>query len=202
MILGVGLEVRVPNSLIAEHDLSVYEGGDLSVAAAEVEADAAAIEMAAKGSSAAPFGRQLIRMHDFDGMIEHTFANDFGVEFAGGSFAVMRGEPGGQIGRSLEMKAKTAARPKQELGEAFEVSEIARGSRGGAGEDLGGKMGHVAVGLLKRQADWNRIGGGFHAGAKGAIGQNRRPKSGIENRLDSGRDQGQSVIIVHLATAF
>ena len=43
---GVLLEVRVPGDLLGEHDLAVDEGGGLAVAAAEVEADAAAVEVA------------------------------------------------------------------------------------------------------------------------------------------------------------
>ena len=48
---GVLLEVRVPGDLLGEHDLAVDEGGGLAVAAAEVEADAAALEVAALSGS-------------------------------------------------------------------------------------------------------------------------------------------------------
>ena len=49
VILGVGLEVRIPDDFFAEDDLAVMHGGYFTIGAAEVETDTAAFEMASQG---------------------------------------------------------------------------------------------------------------------------------------------------------
>ena len=48
VVLRVGLRARAPRHLVAEDDFAVDHGGALAVAGAEVEADAAALQMAAQ----------------------------------------------------------------------------------------------------------------------------------------------------------
>ena len=43
MVLGIGLVARIPRKLLREDDLAALERGDLEVARAEVEADAASV---------------------------------------------------------------------------------------------------------------------------------------------------------------
>src|SRR5690349_19795551 len=90
MVFGIGLEIRIPNSLFAEDDFSVDNGGGFSVAAAEIEADAAAIEMASECGGGVSFSGELARMNDFKRMIEHTFGDDVRVKFASRCVAIVR----------------------------------------------------------------------------------------------------------------
>ena len=55
VILRVALYGRVPGDFIAEDDFAIDDGGALAVAGAEVEADAAAIQMTAEGSGGLVF---------------------------------------------------------------------------------------------------------------------------------------------------
>jgi hypothetical protein len=48
VILGIGLVVRIPDRFVAEHDLAIDDGRHLAVAAAEVKADTAPLEMPAE----------------------------------------------------------------------------------------------------------------------------------------------------------
>ena len=50
---------RVPEDLLAEHDLAVDHGGGLAVAGAEIEADPAAVEVAAQRDRGLALGREL-----------------------------------------------------------------------------------------------------------------------------------------------
>jgi hypothetical protein len=84
------------------------------------------------------------------------------------------------------VKTKATTRPKQQAGDALDVFEIAGRLRVTGGKDLGGKMGNVAVSLFEREPEWDRISRSTDLPAKGAIGQNRGPKGGIQNRRDSG----------------
>ena len=64
VVLRVRLVVRIPHRLVAEDDPAVDDRRDLAIAAAEIEADAAALEMAAERlacRSARPAGRACAR---------------------------------------------------------------------------------------------------------------------------------------------
>ena len=182
MILGVGLEIRVPDGFVAEHDLAFDDRRHFAVAAAEVEADAAPVQMAAQRSGAAAFGRQGFRMDHLDRVIEHPLAHEVRVELARGCLAIMRRQLRGQRRRPVEVNAEAAARPEQELRDALQVSEIARRLRMGVRQNRGREVGDVAVGLFQGQADGHGVARGLRLRTKGAVGQDRGPKRRVEHR--------------------
>ena len=82
VILGIGLEIWVPHRFLAENHLAVHDGRHLAVAAPEVEADAAAVQVPAQRSGAAPLRRQGLRMHHLDGVVEHPLAHEVRIKLA------------------------------------------------------------------------------------------------------------------------
>jgi hypothetical protein len=58
VILRIGLRAGVPGHLIAEDHLAIGDGGALAVAGAQVEADAAAIQVAAERRGGSPVPRE------------------------------------------------------------------------------------------------------------------------------------------------
>ena len=63
-------------------------------------------------------------MNDLERMIEHSLAHEFGIESTGGRLPVMRGQLLRQMPGPRHVKPPAAPRPKQELGNTLQVSEI------------------------------------------------------------------------------
>ena len=152
VVLGIALRVGIPLHLLAPHHLAVDHRRRLAVAAPQVEADAAAVEVPAQRGGAGALGRQLAGGHHLERAAEDPLAHRLGIEAAGGAVAVVGGEPGRQLGRPVEVEAEAAARPERQLGQPLEVDEV--GGRLGVGrrQQLGLEVKHRAVGLLEREA--------------------------------------------------
>ena len=119
--LRVGLVHRVPEDLLAEHDLAVDHGGGLAVAGTEVEADPAAVEVAAQRDGGLALGREL-GLGDADDLerdAEQLRAHERGVEDAGGLRRVVPGQVRDQGGGPVDVQPRAAARPQEELAQAF-----------------------------------------------------------------------------------
>src|SRR5688572_27493665 len=95
------------------HTVSSLKTTRPSIAAAQVEADPAALEMASERSRLGALLRQVARVHDCERMIEHLLAHEGRVEASGGGVAVVRGELGDEGRRSIDEQAPAAARPQQ-----------------------------------------------------------------------------------------
>ena len=131
---------------------------------------------------AAAFRRQGLRMDHLKRVIEHPLAHEVRVELARGGLAVMRRQLRGQRRRPVEVNAEPAARPEQELRDAFEVSEIARRLRMAVRQDRGREVGDAAVGLLQGQADGDGIARGPRLRTKSTVSQHRGPERRVEHR--------------------
>ena len=119
--LRVRLVRRVPQDLLAEHHLAVDHGGGLAIARTEVEADPAAIEMAAQGDGGLALGREL-GLRDTDDLerdAEQLRPHERGVEDARGLGRVVPGQERDQGGRPVDVQPRAAARPQQELAQAL-----------------------------------------------------------------------------------
>ena len=84
VILRVALHGGVPGDLVAEDDFAIDDGGALAVAGAQVEADAAAIQVTAEGSGGFAFLGAGIVGHALDGhgAAVDAFAHEAVVEGA------------------------------------------------------------------------------------------------------------------------
>jgi hypothetical protein len=126
VILRIRLVVGIPFRLVAEHDAAVDDGGGLAIAAAEVEADPAPVQMPPQRLGDRPLRRQIARTHDLERAIEHPLADQVRVESTSGGVAVVRGQLGGGHRRPVDVDAPAAARPEKELDEPLEVGGVAR----------------------------------------------------------------------------
>ena len=191
VVLRVGLEVGVPDGFVAEDDGAVDDGGDFAVAAAEVEADAAAVEVASEGAGGGARGGRVGGGDDFDGMVVDAFADEVGIEAAGGGVAEVAGELIGQGWRAVEVDAPAAAAPEEEFYEAFEGGEVADGGGVGGGENFGGVVGDGAVGLFEGEEDGDGAAGGVGGGAEGVLGKDGGAEDGIEQGGGAGGGLGR-----------
>ncbi len=121
VVVGIGLRAGRPGDLLAPDRPAVDDGRDLVVAGAEVEADAAAVEMAAREAD------RLAGFREGRGAVEGDLERlpvDAGhgpdVEGPGTAFGVLGLEAAADPGRSLEVDAPPAARPEQELDRALD----------------------------------------------------------------------------------
>ena len=121
VVVGIGLRRRGPGDLLAPDRPAVDDGRDLVVAGAEVEADAAAVEMAAREAD------RLAGFREGRGAVEDDLERppvDAGhgpdVEGPGAAFGVLGLEAAADRGRALEVDAPAAARPEQELDRALD----------------------------------------------------------------------------------
>src|SRR5688500_13448887 len=78
------MEVRIPNRLFAEHNLAVDDGGDFAIAAPEIEADAATVQVAAERFGHCLARREIARGDDFNRVVVNLLPDQVRVEFAGG----------------------------------------------------------------------------------------------------------------------
>ena len=69
VIVGVRVDLGQPDDLLGEDRLAVDDGGDLPVGAARVEADAAALQMAAHGLGGVMALGDGVRQHHLEGML-------------------------------------------------------------------------------------------------------------------------------------
>ena len=83
VVLRVGLVVGIPFGLLAPDDAAVDDRRHLAVAAPEIEADAAAVEVPAELGGRRSLRRQLVRRHHLDRVTVDALADDLRVEAAG-----------------------------------------------------------------------------------------------------------------------
>lgn len=189
---GIFLGDWIPDDFFGEDGDAILDGGDFAIGAAEVEADAAAVEVAAEGRGGGAFGGELGGVDDFEGFFVDAFAHDVGVELAGGGVGVVGAELVGEFARAVEVDAVAAAGPEEEFGEPFDVEGVGRGERMVGGGDDGLVMEEGAVGLFDGEGDGNSAGA--ESLAEGACGEGGGAEAGVEGRRDSGRWQGQMVV--------
>ena len=76
VILRIGLEVRIPFRLLAEHNFAINHRCCFAITAAEIETDTTTAEMTTKRFCQSAFWRDVARVDDFNPVIEHLFADD------------------------------------------------------------------------------------------------------------------------------
>ena len=152
--------VRVPLDLLAPDDAAVDDGGHLAIAAAEIEADAAAVEVPAERRAV-----RIARVGDPSRRPPRSGARGRArrrctSRSARRALAEVSAQPLiDQRGGGVEVDAEAAARPERELDQALEHAEVGGGGGVIAREQVGPEARDGASALLERDAHPDRAPG-------------------------------------------
>ena len=160
VVIRVGIHLGEPDHLLGVDRLPVHHGGDLPVAAAGVEADAAAVHVAADGLGVVLGLRDLVAEHHLEGVLKDV-AHVVEVEVlaAGEAEVLLEILAGGLAPRHVDLVA--ALHPKDGLDQAVEIVPVGLGHLRGV-VDEGVADGHLAAGPL--HGDVHRLFGGGQEG--------------------------------------
>jgi hypothetical protein len=182
--LRVGLGHGIPDRFLGKNRPSLLDGGGFPVAGPQVEADAAALPMAAQRRGRGARRREVLGCDDREGALVNPFAHDVGIESARGRFLEISLQPRAQVRRPVKINAEAAAGPEQEFEQPFQVEKIASGRRVMGRKDVFGEMKNRAVRLF--QSDANGHGG---LGRERAAGQRGRAKARFQGRRKQRRPE-------------
>src|SRR6185436_20420801 len=112
MPLWIFFRDRIPDDLLTENGFSVLHRSDFPIAAAQVESDAASIQVSSERRGGFFSSGQIRRMHDFEAPFVDPSPHDLCVEFSRGRLLVMIRQSTVQFLWSVEMNAITTPRPK------------------------------------------------------------------------------------------
>ena len=188
VVLRVLLEIRVPHDFFGENHFPVDHGGALAVGAAQVKADAVAVQIAAQRHGAGIFLRQFLHgylLHLNRGAV-NLLADEVPVKLTDAALAVAGGQHvrNGVITGNKDDVA--ALLPQQEFHDAFHIGFIQGNVFSGMGEKLAGpaEAGPVIAGQGDIHLMGGRIGSSF--GFKCLIPKNGRHKAGVQHGRDFG----------------
>src|SRR5258706_9046765 len=173
MPLRICLRARVPGNFLAEHPLSLAHGGSLSVARAEIKANAASVQMSSQGRCNFMSRRQLLRRdrHDCKRTLVNLLSHDRGIECSRWRFAIISLKLGAEFGRSREMNPIPSPGPEEKFQEPLREKEIVRRLRMIFRKQVGGKARDRTIGPFQGHLERNSIARCPHGCAKCAIGQ-------------------------------
>ena len=182
VVPGVLLEVGIPDHLVGEDHLAVHHRRALAVGAAEVEADPAAVEVAAEGLLGLAHGWELLHRLDPDRLPEHAAAHEVAVEGAEALLGVGLREHARDGIAALDQDRAAALLPQQELDQPLDVLAVERGVRRGRGQDarLVGERGPVLPD--ERDPQVHGAPRGAHPRVVRAVPQDGGKEVGVENR--------------------
>ena len=146
VVVGILGDLGIPHHLLGEHGLPVDDGGHLPVASAGVEADAAAVHVAAHGLGLADLGGDGVAVHHLEGLLIDV-GHEILVEGAGAALGVgsVDGLIDGLVAGQVDLEA--ALEPQQGLDDSVHIVEVGLGHVGGA-VDKGLVHGHLTAGAL------------------------------------------------------
>jgi hypothetical protein len=188
VVLRIALEIRIPDDFLGKHHLAIDHRRTFAVGPAEVEADPAAVQIAAEGHGAFVGCGQLVRGHrlDHDMFAENLMADEFPIERTGTGLGVDLAQRGGHVRSAGQEQAAAALLPEQKLEEALDVFDRQRVSARTAGENAVGETEDRAVGAA--EGHLNRAGTaiGGHFRAVGAVPQHGGHESRVKHRVEFG----------------
>ena len=182
VILGIRLVVRIPHRFVTEDHASIDHRGRLAVAAAEIESDPAAVQVAAEWPGDRAFRRQFACGDDLDRMIENPPADEVGIKPARGCRDIVRRERGGKFRRSVDVNPPSAPGPEEKLHQSFDVRVVRRGMRMRGGQYRRFEMEDRAIGLFESEPDRNPGAARGDEPCERTRGEHGRAKSRIEGR--------------------
>ena len=126
MILRIGFEVGIPHYLFAEHHLTVNHGRALAVATAQVESDAASVEVPAQGQArlflvGLP---RIRRMLHNQRLAVHPIAHEFEVEGPLARWGIHRTNMIGDANLACDSHLAPAALPQQKLHQSLDIALV------------------------------------------------------------------------------
>ncbi len=168
----------------------------LAVTAAQIEPDAASVEVTAQRGGARPLGRQVLGDHHLDRMAIGALAHQLRVEQAGRGVAVVRPQALGQVGRTIKVDPEPTPRPQSELHQPLEHEEVRLPDTVASRQqrDL-----EVRDGVLLLEREPHHLGMAAGAGAllEGPAGERGWTEQRIERRPNARGHQGQSRLGAH-----
>ena len=189
MVIGIAFEIGRPLDLFGEDDFPVDQRRALAVGAAEIEPDAAAVEIAPERERRRGFLREpaLFDDDDFNALLEGLL-EEVVVERALAVRRVDLGEHFRHVRRVFSGKINlgAAARPEHELHDALDVGLVQRGEFRRAGQTNRAEHGGGAVRALKSDGERRGVGGFFRELAVFAVPQH----GGNERGIDFGNEFG------------
>ena len=188
VILGILLEVRVPDHFLGINYFPIHHGGAFAVGTAQVKTDAASVQVAAQCHGAGVFLGKFFHgnLFHFNRGAVNLLADEIPVEFADTALAIA----GGQHVRNSVIPGDeddiAALLPQQEFHNALHIGFIQGNVFSGMGKKLAGpaETGPVIAGQSDIHLMRSRIGGGF--GLKSLIPKNGRHEAGVQHRRDFG----------------
>ena len=182
VILRIALKIRVPRHLLGEDDAPVDDCGALAIRAAEVEADAAAIQVAAQRHGGFAGRGHVGEIAGLDGELPaiDLAAHELGIEFPRAGRGVNAAQHFGNRRIAADDHAPAAARPEEELHEPLHVAAVEGHGVAGVREDDCVVARDRAIGALQRDGERVRAGIGGAAGAVCAIPQRSGHEAGVE----------------------
>ena len=197
MIVRVRLEVWIPHDLFAELHFTINHRSRLAVTAAQVEANAAAIQVPANRTRLRIFRGQFGTRHDLERVTIVLHANHVVVKFAELVGPVVFLQPIDISIRAAQVNLPTATLPQEKFHHAFEVTEIIRLQLVVSRKQHGAVMNHGAISLLEANADVHGRTGIASCCLEGTVHQNRRAKGGMEFRKKL--RFGQKIHVTHFS---
>src|SRR5688500_18725433 len=127
VVVRIRLAARVPRNLFREDNASVDNRAGLTIARAKVEADAAAVQIAAQRFRTFIGMRYGFRVRDFQGeglLVDAT--HEFRVECALAAGAVDSPDSDSDVLRPAEGYSPSAALPEEKLDQPLDVRQVGR----------------------------------------------------------------------------
>ena len=161
VVVGVGVDLGEPDHLLGVDRLAVDDCGDLPVTPAGVEADAAALQVAAHGLGGVLGYGDVVHQDDLEGVLKDG-GHVVPVELLPAAGAVDAPEILRDALVAADVDLEAALHPQDGLDQAVDIVVVRLGHLRGA-VDKGAAGGHLSVGPL--HGDAHRLFGGLQEGA-------------------------------------
>jgi hypothetical protein len=180
---------RLPDDFLAVNCFAIHHRADLAVRRAQVEADAAAVQVPPEGFAAFARGRHFLRVagDDCKGLFVNLFAHELIIELPLATRRVQLLQVFSDALRPADIDLESAFGPQHELDQPFGVVQVFRRARMPIREDNRFKARDFPVGAFQPEDERNATAGGI--GAELTVGQRRRAEFRLERRDEFGGDK-------------
>ena len=173
VVVRVGVDFGEPHHFLGEHRLAVDDGGHLPVGAAGVEADAAAVQVAADGLGVAALLGHLVAGDDLKGVLVHV-GHVVPVEGLAAGGGIVDVHPVRQLLAPGQIHPEAAVHPQHGLDDPFHIIFVG-GGKGGIAVHLHVPHRHLAVGAFH-----GHVQGLVRPGQESAVELGQRNKAGVQ----------------------
>ena len=162
VIVPVGFLDWRPGDFFGENGLAIDHRGAFAVAAAEIEADTAAVPVASDGNGGFPGSGAFVGLAggDSEGFAKYAVSHEIGIKGAGAARRIFPGECSGELRTAADPEMRAALLPEQGFQQTFDVAEVDCGGGVGPGKNRGVEAVNRAVRASESQVDWRWFCGG------------------------------------------